>query len=86
MGQALQATLVFLLLGDVGKDADEVADAPAIVMHGAAYVDADNGRRMGRLGRSWGCPALRKAVAKPIIDVMKEALLADSSEGFDDNW
>ena len=35
MGQALQAALVFLLLGDVGKDADEVADAPAIVMHGA---------------------------------------------------
>lgn len=43
----------------------------AIVMHGAAYVNADSGRQMGRLGRSWGCPALRNAVAKPIIDVMK---------------
>ncbi len=44
----------------------------AIVMHGAPYVNADNGRKMGRLGRSWGCPALRNAVAKPIIDVMKD--------------
>jgi hypothetical protein len=43
----------------------------AIVMHGASYVNADTGRQMGRLGRSWGCPALRNAVAKPIIDVMK---------------
>jgi hypothetical protein len=43
----------------------------AIVMHGAPYVNADSGRQMGRLGRSWGCPALRSAVAKPIIDVMK---------------
>lgn len=57
-----------------GLDAgfNDAAMNRAIVMHGAAYVDADNGRRMGRLGRSWGCPALRKAVAKPIIDVMKD--------------
>ena len=27
---------------------------------------------MGRLGRSWGCPALRAAIAKPIIDVLKD--------------
>src|SRR5690242_5735105 len=44
----------------------------AIVMHGAAYVDPQAGRRQGRLGRSWGCPALRSAVAKPIIDVLKD--------------
>lgn len=43
----------------------------AIVMHGATYVDAGIGQKTGRLGRSWGCPALREAVAKPIIDVMK---------------
>lgn len=48
------------------------AMARAIVMHGAAYVNADSGRKVGRLGRSWGCPALRSAVAKPIIDVMKD--------------
>ncbi len=50
---------------------NDAAMERAIVMHGASYVDADTGRKMGRLGRSWGCPALRTAVAKPIIDVMK---------------
>ena len=50
---------------------NDAAMARAIVMHGADYVNPENGRRMGRLGRSWGCPALRSAVAKPIIDVLK---------------
>jgi hypothetical protein len=44
----------------------------AIVMHGADYVNATADKPMGRLGRSWGCPALRSAVARPIIDVMKD--------------
>ena len=43
----------------------------AIVMHGAAYVDAIFGERQGRLGRSWGCPAVREAVAQRMIDVLK---------------
>ena len=50
---------------------NDAAMARASVMHGAAYVNPAIDRGMGRLGRSWGCPALRKAVAKPIIDVMK---------------
>jgi hypothetical protein len=51
---------------------NDAAMERAIVMHGAAYVNADAGKRMGRLGRSWGCPALRAAIAKPIIDVLKD--------------
>jgi hypothetical protein len=43
----------------------------AIVMHGAGYVDAIFGKRQGRLGRSWGCPAVREAVAQRMIDVLK---------------
>lgn len=50
---------------------NDAAMARAIVMHGAAYVNPTVDQGMGRLGRSWGCPALRAAVAKPIIDVMK---------------
>ena len=50
---------------------NDAAMARAIVMHGAAYVNPAVNRGMGRLGRSWGCPALRAAVAKPIINVMK---------------
>ncbi len=42
----------------------------AIVMHGAPYVDAAVAKQQGRLGRSWGCPALREAVAREIIDTV----------------
>lgn len=43
----------------------------AIVMHGADYVNPAGNRAQGRLGRSWGCPAVRSAVAKPVIDALK---------------
>lgn len=42
-----------------------------LVMHGADYVDPAQARRQGRLGRSWGCPAVRRAVAGPVIDALK---------------
>jgi hypothetical protein len=40
----------------------------AIVMHGASYVDAELASRQGRIGRSWGCPAVSTAVAAEVID------------------
>lgn len=40
----------------------------AIVMHGAPYVDPLAAREHGRLGRSWGCPAVRDEVARALID------------------
>jgi hypothetical protein len=43
----------------------------AIVFHGAPYVSDDSVRALGRLGRSWGCPALRPAVARSLIDTIK---------------
>jgi len=51
---------------------NDQAMARAIVMHGAAYVNPVKGHSTGRLGRSWGCPAVRTVVAKPMIDTMKE--------------
>ena len=44
----------------------------AIVMHGAPYVDAAFAAKQGRLGRSWGCPALRQAVARQVIDFVRD--------------
>ena len=46
-----------------------------LVMHGADYVDPAQARRQGRLGRSWGCPAVRKSVAQGVIDSLKQGQL-----------
>lgn len=43
----------------------------AIVMHGAPYVDPGLAATQGRIGRSWGCPALREAVARKVIDTIR---------------
>ncbi len=44
----------------------------AIVFHGAWYADPDVVKQYGQLGRSWGCPAVKVDVAKPLIDTIKE--------------
>jgi hypothetical protein len=43
----------------------------AIVMHGAPYVNQDIAATQGRIGRSWGCPALRTAIASKVIDTIR---------------
>lgn len=44
----------------------------AIVIHAADYVSESTIRSLGYLGRSLGCPALPKALNKPIIDKIKD--------------
>ena len=43
----------------------------AIVIHGASYVSDAMISRRGGLGRSWGCPAVRLEIARPLIDAIK---------------
>lgn len=50
----------------------------AIVMHGAPYVNAGLSRSQGRIGRSWGCPALRSGIAREVIDALKGGQLVFS--------
>jgi hypothetical protein len=47
----------------------------AIVMHGAPYVSEAIAERIGRIGRSWGCPAVRQEVARTVIDTLKGGAL-----------
>ncbi|MGN6519663.1 MAG: murein L,D-transpeptidase catalytic domain family protein [Dokdonella sp.] len=44
----------------------------AIVIHGADYVNDGIIRAQGRLGRSFGCPAVRPAIARALIDTMNK--------------
>jgi hypothetical protein len=50
---------------------NDQAEARAIVVHGAPYVNNDLIRSQGRIGRSLGCPAVRPAVARPLIDSIR---------------
>lgn len=60
-----------LRLRGLERGVNDMARARAIVMHGAPYVDPTAARVQGRLGRSWGCPAVRKEVARKMIDTLK---------------
>lgn len=43
-----------------------------IVMHGAEYVSLDFLDKYGRMGRSWGCPAVSKAIIKKLLPLLKD--------------
>lgn len=47
------------------------AEARGIVLHGAPYVSDAVARALGRLGRSFGCPAVRPEIARALIDAIK---------------
>jgi hypothetical protein len=42
-----------------------------IVIHGADYVTKDFVAKHGRLGRSWGCPALDPAQLRDVVDAIR---------------
>jgi hypothetical protein len=48
------------------------AEARAIVIHGADYVSVRTIGALGRLGRSQGCPALDRAVAARVIELIRD--------------
>jgi hypothetical protein len=60
-----------LKLKGLEEGINDRAEERHIVMHGAWYVSADHAQQYGMLGRSWGCPALPQADAKPVIDTIK---------------
>ena len=60
-----------LVLNGLEKGINDRAKERAIVIHGAAYSNPSVIASSGRLGRSFGCPALPQAVSKPIINTIK---------------
>jgi hypothetical protein len=60
-----------LTLDGLEKGINDKARERAIVMHGADYVSSDFIRNYGRLGRSFGCPAVPVELSKEIIQTIK---------------
>lgn len=60
-----------LILEGLEKGINDHARRRAIVMHGAAYANPSVIRNGGRLGRSFGCPAVPEKLSRPIIDAIK---------------
>lgn len=70
-----------LKLNGLDPGVNDRADERKVVMHGAWYVSADHVQHFGRLGRSWGCPALPVASAHAVIDVIKNRTFLFSYAG-----
>ncbi len=61
------------------------AERRKIVVHGANYVNDNMAKNLGRLGRSWGCPALDTRLSTPVINTIKEGSLVFAYYP-DDKW
>jgi len=83
--ESLQSSLGFYITGDtyegtngysmrlkgMEKGFNDQAENRAIVMHGAPYVSEEMARKSGRIGRSWGCPAVSLKEHQQIINLVK---------------
>ncbi len=61
-----------LKLAGVEPGFNDRAEERAIVMHGASYVCDDFISQYGRLGKSWGCPAVPLELHEQIINTIKD--------------
>jgi hypothetical protein len=59
-------------LHGIEPNVNDHAEERAIVLHGAWYVDESLATTQGRIGRSLGCPAVRPAIARELIDDIKD--------------
>ena len=61
-----------LLLDGLDKGVNDKALAREVIIHGAEYVSAPFIASHGRLGRSWGCPAVPPGDMARIIELLAE--------------
>ena len=60
-----------LRLHGLDRGVNDRAYERAVVMHGAPYVSDQFVREHGRIGRSWGCPAVSQEIARPLIETIR---------------
>jgi hypothetical protein len=59
-----------LLLHGLDRGVNCQAERREVIMHGADYVSEEFIAQQGRLGRSWGCPAVPRADMPRMIDLL----------------
>lgn len=60
-----------MIIEGVEKGFNDNATDRQIIMHGAGYATDDFIRKNGRLGRSFGCPALPPDLIKPVVETIE---------------
>jgi len=60
-----------LRLQGLEKGFNDNCMARAIVIHAADYVSDVIAAAKGRIGRSWGCPAVRPEISRPLIETLR---------------
>lgn len=61
-----------LFIDGMEKEFNSRARERYVVIHGADYANPEVAKRTGRLGRSYGCPAVPNDLTKEFIDIIKE--------------
>lgn len=61
-----------LRMEGIEEGVNDKAYERAIVIHGADYVNPSLVAKQGRIGRSLGCPAVRRAVAPQLIETLRD--------------
>lgn len=61
-----------LFIDGMEKQFNSNARERYVVIHGANYANPSAIKNLGRLGRSYGCPALPTAISQEIIDLIKD--------------
>jgi hypothetical protein len=61
-----------LFIDGMEKEFNSRARERYVVIHGAAYANPESIKNMGRLGRSYGCPAVPTAITNEFIDTIKD--------------
>lgn len=61
-----------LMLHGLDRGLNCQAQSREVIMHGADYVSADFIAQHGRLGRSWGCPAVPRTDMPRMIDLLAD--------------